>query len=367
MATLLILLARRGSSDDNNDCRSFAADNTADPISGSLTLHKLLTYISAAAMAICCISTFTLVAGHIFNYHQPRVQKQLIRMIMLMPVFAIFCFFGVLSYRLTPYFLPITQLYEAFAIVAAFYLMLALLAPHATTWQQQHAFFSLPAHGGARAFTKTYIAVLQLLPGRIITTIAVIILSAVSCNGSKHYKRGHTVIAIINGIQAVIALIALFRFLRRWLADLRLIDSRIVGKLSCFKLIVALEFLQNIVFRILTQVNALEASRTRSWNDMNYGINATMLAVEACVIGVLVVWAYWPGVHRQHALRQSERVAEAGKAARVEGMDGRMEAAAEGMERKLSPLRAVWDAVDMLDVLAGIWRAAKLYGQRRRG
>lgn len=350
-SSTLHLLLTRANNDDDDSCRSFEEDNQAEPISGTLTTHKLNTYISAAAMIICCASTFSVIAGHLLAYRQPSVQKQLIRMILMMPVFAIFSFLGVLSYHLTPYMIPIAHLYEAFALIAAFYLMATLLTPGATSWKQQCAFFALPENGGRANYTKTYISVMQLLPGRVVTTIAAIAISALHCDGGKAFKRGRTIITVINAIQTAIALVALFKFLKRWIRQLKIADTTIVRKLACFKVIIVIGAVQSLVLSILTQADVLHPTRTVSYNDMNFGIGCTLICIEAAIVGLIVIWAFWPGQYRN-----SVNALEAGKAGQ--------QAAPE--TTRLSPLRAVLDVVNMADVISGVFRAFQLFVARRR-
>ena len=351
-ATNLHTLVTRGifGDDDNDVCRSFSEDSAAEPITGHLSFHHLITYIAAGAMGVCCIATFLVILGHIFNYRQPRLQKQLIRMITIMPVFAIFCFFGVLSYHLTNYFLPIAELYEAFALIAVFFYLIALLTPNATNSSEIFAFFAAPENGGSRNFHKTWIAVMQLLPGRFITTIAIIIVNAVDCYGAENYKRAHTIIAVINAIQTAITVIAVIRFLKKWIGHLKIADDKIVAKLFFFKAIVIFELVQNLIFKILSQTSSLNGTRTLSYNDLNFGLPALILTLEAMVFGLGMVWAYSHGQfrHRGHHVET--------------GKDGQPMVAAP--KEKMNPLRAVLNAIDLLDVFAALYKAFKLFHQR---
>lgn len=326
----------------DNVCRSYDEDTQADPIIGSLTFHHLILYISLVCMGICLASTAIIVFGHIFTYRQPRIQKNLIRIVLTAPAFAIFSAVALISYKATAYLIPFGELYEAFGLIAVFLLMVNLLTPHARTWEEELAFFSDPAVMGTQNFTKANIAIFQLLPVRFVVTIATIIVTAADCVGGTHYKRGHLIISIINGISTAIALIALFKFLRRFIRQLKVHDSKIVGKLVCFKLIVAVQFLQRIVLSILSQVNALNPTATLSYNDLNLGLGAFLTTIEATLIGLAMVWYYWHGPFRQ------QKHIEAGS-----------------QSPKMSPLAAVWNVIDLWDVIRGIIKAIKVRQQGR--
>jgi hypothetical protein len=367
------------SSDSDDTCRSYADDDRADPISGSLTFHDLLKYISAGGLGLCCLCTFILLLGHIFRYRVPRLQRNIIRLIFTAPAFAILCFVGVMSYHTTDYMIAIAELYETFAFIAVFYLMIDLIT-FAPTWAEQHAFFADASHGGSAAFRKTYLMVLQMLPVRIVTVIATIVITAVHCDGSKAYKRDTTIVTVISTISIALGLVSALKFLKTWAATLRTRDSRIIGKLLCFKLIVFLQFVQRIVFRILGAAGALDGTRTLSWHDLNLGLQCAIITVEVALIGVAMLYFFSHGqfaktghlaghahryslLHRGHGHahghghQPSDTALESGK---LSPDEQRVE-----VPKKLSPLRAVANAANFLDVVKGVGRAVVLLRESR--
>ncbi|KPI36341.1 Transmembrane protein [Cyphellophora attinorum] len=336
-------LAIRGifSPDSSDDaCRSWSADDAASPLTGSLTFHKLMTYISAAAAVITILTTGTLAIGHLFIYRQPRLQRYLVRLILTAPAFAICCAIGVAVYHATPYILPWAELYEAFALIAVLTLMVNLLTPTASTGAEQLIFFARPENGGTATYVKCEFMVFQLLPVRFILTVAEIIISAAFCIGSTANHRGHLVISIISGISTALALVALLKFLKRHIKELKTRDKTIVGKLVCFKLIVAIQMIQRIVLNILSNANVLNGSSKFSYHDLNVGLGPFLTAVEVMLIGLLMIYYYWPGQFRSRQLG-----AEVGKG--------------DVSQVKLGVFAAAWDVVNLMDVLKGIVRAVK--------
>jgi hypothetical protein len=363
------------SSSSDDTCRSFAADDAASPITGSLTFHTLLKYICAGGLGITCLCTFTLLLGHIFRYRVPRLQRNLIRLIFTAPAFAILCFIGVLSYHVTDYMIAIAELYETFAFIAVFYLMIDLIT-FAPTWAEQYAFFADPHHGGAAAFRKTYLMIMQMLPVRFITTIATIIITAVHCDGGSAYKRDTTIVTVIATISIALGLVSALKFLKKWAATLKARDAHIWGKLACFKLIVFLQFVQRIVFRILGAAGALNGTRTLSWHDLNLGLQCAIIVVEVALISVVMLYFFHHGqfgksgnlashghryslLHRGHHGHQpSDTALESGK----QSPDQHVE-----VPKKLNPLRAVGNAANFWDVLKGVGRALVMLRESRGG
>jgi hypothetical protein len=63
--------------EEENSCPTNHDDySIADNIVGDITFHQLMTYISIPLTAITVIVCLWLISGHIFNYREPRVQKQ---------------------------------------------------------------------------------------------------------------------------------------------------------------------------------------------------------------------------------------------------------------------------------------------------
>lgn len=342
---LLQQLFARGllSGDDetsDDSCRSFIEDTAAVPITGTLTFHHLITYISLLAAILCLLTISFITIGHLLVYRQPRVQKQLVRIVITAPAFAVCCAIGVVYYQSTAYVTPWAELYEAFALIAVMRLMIVLLLPAARSPAEEFAFFAEPVNGGAAMFTKQQFMVYQLLPVKLVLTIAAIIVSAVFCVGSEGNHRGHLVISIISGISTVMALMSLFRFLMRHIKALKQRDSKIVGRLLCFKLIVFVQMLQRVVLSILSSANVLNPTATLSYDDLNVGLNPFLTTVEVMLISLIMVWYYFPGEFRSRAQN-----VEAGK---------------DNFEQtKMSFFAALWDVINLSDVIKGIIRAVK--------
>jgi hypothetical protein len=359
------LLARQifGNNDNDNEeeedsCRSYSEDTNADPLTGSTTLHDLLIYLTAASMAVCIISSTIVITAHFRKYYQPRAQKQNIRMILTMPIFTIFCFFSVLNYRLEPYFTPLIEFYEVFGLVAAFYLLLAILTPDATTWAEQLAWFSEPSNGGYKAFRRSYICVVQVIPGFFITTIVSMIIAGASCYGGDSYRRASTAITVINLIQLITAIQSMIRFLRKWSKTLQANDPRIMTKLLSFKLIVGIEIIQHLIWNILIQTDTLTPTSTMSYNDLHYGIMSTALSLEAMIFGLFMLFTFWPEQNRRLHQQHIYASVEAGKAD---------QSALDMSKHRVNPLKAVWDVVNLMDIVASILRAGKLLVGGRNG
>ena len=363
--------------DGNGTCRSFAADSHAEPITGDLLLHQLMWYIAAGCAGFAILTGTLLTILHISHYREPHVQRQLIRILWTSPIFAIFSFLAVFSYHITEYMVPIIELYEAFAMVSVFFLMLWHLS-HTTNLDDQIRIVTAIPYTPTKKrdrgpytpamFRITYIAVLQTLPVHIITTIAAWIVTATKCTGSDANKHWHTAISLIDIISVVICIgKGELPFLFRFKNELRQADPKIFFKLLAFKAIVILTALQQFVFKILDSTGTLDPTRTMSYSDLNMGLNSFVTAIEAAIFCVLLIPAFWPREFREKrylAATQGELEmgANGGKYhSNGQVVNGQGEVLAP---RKVNFFRAVLHSVNMIDVIQAVGRAVKLLGKK---
>ncbi|KIX99286.1 uncharacterized protein Z520_04862 [Fonsecaea multimorphosa CBS 102226] len=315
-------------------CPSLSDANQAKPVVGDLSYHTLTTYVSAGTTICTWILCSILTLAHLVRYAEPRQQRQILRLIWTPAVFAIFSFFGVWHYNLANYLTPIAELYECFALIALFFLLIAYLAPESFEGQRQ--FFATHA-GTVKSsdtsnvdwFRKIWITVIQILPTRVITVIATEIVEATQCQGTKRYRRANTIISIVQGVLTAICVIGISKFYLRFRSELHAADRRIFFKMGAFKLVVFVQLLQRIILNALSQSDALNPTESLSYNDLNLGLNSFLTCMETFIFAVLFVWPFWP-----------QRTSTNSKA---------------------GVISAALDAVNLGDIFAGIVRAGRLY------
>ena len=280
----------------------------------------------------------------------------------------VLCFVGVFSYRTTHYVETLAEAYEVLILPVFFMLFLSLLVP-TTDWHAQLSFFSSPSHGGYQNFRMTYIKIFQIVPGRVLTTIAGLVLTATSCRRGDGYKKGHMIIPIINVIQLVITVTGIIPFLRRNGRNLKLVDPQILSKLLAVKIVIMVQVFYGLIMSILTAANVLNPTRTMSYNDLNLGLSVFVTVLLAFISSMAMIPFYRP---RQFQKRPAVELS--GKSIDMEGAKIDNEgnfilgntAILPEEKAKRSALRAVLDAFNFGDVILCVWRAFQLLTQGRR-
>ncbi|KAF2665005.1 hypothetical protein BT63DRAFT_82552 [Microthyrium microscopicum] len=269
------------------------SDFTAVAIAGTWTLHHIFTAISIIIAVITIIVSFGTGFLHCINFSNPAEQRQIVRIVNVPAIFAICAALSISvnHYQDSFYFTPLGDFYECFGLVAIWYYMLAVLSRHG----------SLEIPGGDRAaFSKRWFLVLQIIPERIITTIASWIIAGTFCRTDKKFTTAFTVINVINGISTAVCAISILRVYKQTKAQLT--GNKFVSKLVVLKTAVILQFIQRIVFSILIKTNALKATSTMSAADAKIGIPNILISGEMFIYCFLFIGPYsWTPYTRKNA------------------------------------------------------------------
>ena len=135
---------------------------------------------------------------------------------------------------------------------------------------------------------------------------------------------------------------------------LRRVDSKVVGKFVAIQILTIGQVAVNLILRILSKANKLEATTKLSYNDLNVGIAALATNILALVSAVVMLSAY--------NLKQSAQHPKADIP--LESQPGSDEGSGRENEKPRSSLgcrRALGDTLNPSDVFISFWRAAKLF------
>jgi hypothetical protein len=113
-------------------CNSALEDEklSETPIWHDWTFHHLGLWISAVTGIFAIAMSFFLIMMHATHYRKPWEQKHIIRILLMVPIYAAVSFLSYYFYLHTVYYEVIRDCYEAFAIASFFALLCHYLAPN---------------------------------------------------------------------------------------------------------------------------------------------------------------------------------------------------------------------------------------------
>ncbi|OQV11089.1 hypothetical protein CLAIMM_14986 [Cladophialophora immunda] len=334
MAHLLQVRGLFGGSDDSNfTCAHPEAHDKGEPLSIGITFQWLMIYIIAGALGLTTMSALLLIWKHLHRYTRPREQRQNVRIIAMPVIFSIVCLLSVLFYSASIYIKPLIEVYEAFCVAALFLLYLEYVCPNEA--ERSTYFFNLPAKdkkgntrpgGSLQWYNYIYLQAMQFPLTKTIAAIVEIVTQAADrfCSNSLSPRYAHIWLLLIDIFIIGGAIQAVIRFYKRLKKEM-VPEHHALGKLISLKGIVIFLFLQEILFGFLNS-RVFTPSATYTYDDIFYGIPMMLCALESLLFSLLFHWAYRSREYRSDGPR-------------------------------MPVWRAVFDAMNLTDIVQGVFRA----------
>ena len=118
---------------------------TEVPLFSNVTFHHLGLALTALFSVLATLTAVALILLHATHYSVPHQQKHIIRILFMLPVYAIISLVSYVYYRHAIYWEVLRDCYEAFAIASFFTLMCAYLEPD--LHEQKERFRGLSTRG----------------------------------------------------------------------------------------------------------------------------------------------------------------------------------------------------------------------------
>ncbi|KJZ72973.1 hypothetical protein HIM_07545 [Hirsutella minnesotensis 3608] len=285
-------------------------------IVGPLDFHNLARVVGASCTLVSVITSLYLVWMHALNYTQPREQRYIIRILFMVPIYAISSFCQIQWYWHAIYFQVISDCYEAFAIASFFALFCHYVAPDL---HSQKAWFRemrpikpwvMPVNwfakccGGDRGpwrnptsgltwFNIIWIGIYHYCFVRVATTIAAVVSQYFGryCESSNSPVFGHIWVLGLSALAVTVAMYCLIQFyvqLREPLAE-----HNLLLKIVAIKLVVFLSFWQAAAISVGTStLKIVHPNEVLAYPDLKVGIPALLLCVEMACFSILHIWAF---------------------------------------------------------------------------
>ncbi|KAF6833519.1 duf300 domain-containing protein [Colletotrichum musicola] len=285
-------------------------------IAGPLTFHDLALVIAGSSTIIAISLSLYLVFMHANNYTKPREQRQIIRILFMVPVYAASSFLQLYYYWHAVYFQVMSDCYEAFAIASFFSLMCHYLAPDLHTqkdyfrnmhpikpWVWPVNWFAKCCGGdkgcwrtpksGLTWFNINWIGIYHYVFIRVAMTITAVVSQYFHryCESSNNPVFAHVWVISINCVAVTIAMYCVIQFyvqLREPLSP----HSPFL-KVLAIKLVVFFSFWQVTCISLATStLDLVHPNKVLAYPDIKVGIPALLLCFEMALFALLHLWAF---------------------------------------------------------------------------
>ncbi|KAI8865675.1 DUF300-domain-containing protein [Ramicandelaber brevisporus] len=272
---------------------------------GKWTAHHIGWVVCGGLGLIAVIVGLFLIIKHLANYTVPNQQRYVVRILFMVPLYAILTFFSYRYYAHSPYWEAARDTYESIALASFFVLILQYVGEshshqrnYLAVGERRKLLFPLncltfdPARPSF--LLKLKWGVLQYSIIRPLTTIVTVVLHALGyyCPSSMSPRYGHLYIAAIVFISVSIALYALLLLYTLVKDDIK--SHRPFLKFMCIKMVIFFTFWQATLLSILASPRVHVIKPTKYWTSENIsvGINALLINAEMVIFALLHLKAF---------------------------------------------------------------------------
>ncbi|KAM0799395.1 organic solute transporter Ostalpha-domain-containing protein [Usnea florida] len=266
----------------------------ANHLIGPLTFHTLTIILCGVFTALTLILSGIQLILHATHFSNPDQQIQMLRIIALVPIFAIVFFLAGSVPSSAVYIQAWADVYESVALASYFLLLVTYVVPDP---QQRDEHFDRLQHpegheGSLAWYHRIWIAVFQYVPISIIVAAATDIAQATGtyCVNGHSVHFAHIWLTVIHTISVAIAFLRLLQFYRHLRPFLT--PYAVIPKLVAIKGIVLLNTLQGLTFSILTSSGAMKPGPTLSYDDIFFGVPSILICAEMVLFSVFNFYAY---------------------------------------------------------------------------
>ncbi|KAG0140602.1 hypothetical protein CROQUDRAFT_664978 [Cronartium quercuum f. sp. fusiforme G11] len=266
--------------------------------------YHRIGWVVAGSMAVATIAiSFFTIFMHCRSYNAPLQQRQIVRILLMPPVYAIISFFSYRFFRSYTYYSLIETVYEAFAICAFMFLLVQYIG-HSTP-EQRKILSGQPKRSVPFPFccwryrpSKPYFLhaikwlVLQYCFFRPVITIAAIVCEALGVLCPNQYSI-YFAEAYLEAFDFVVFTIALYGLVVFYTVTKEHLKGRSpLAKFLTIKGIVFFTFYQGFVFSILEKHGVIRGSNYWTATNVSEGLQALCTTIEMVVFSIIMIFSF---------------------------------------------------------------------------
>lgn len=280
-----------------------------------INFHTLAQNVSFIFSAVAIVVSFFLMSRHAAHYSKPDEQKQIIRILLMVPIYATVSMLSIHYYTKHVYFEVLRDCYEAFAISSFFTLLcnyispelhdqkdyFRAITPHNWVWPlnwcqkctggEKRGWLRKP-RSGLTWFNIIYISVFQYCFIRVFFTIVSVITEHfdVLCEDSLSPKYAYLWVLIFESLAVTIAMYCLIQFYAQMKTEFATHSPFL--KLLSIKLVIFFCFWQDELLSILNSTGVITESKFLAYGDIEVALPNILICIEMAFFAIMHIFAY---------------------------------------------------------------------------
>lgn len=249
--------------------------------------------------------SLNLTASHFKHYHQPRLQRPITRILMMVPLYSVCSWLSLVWSEYSVYINVIRDCYEAFVVYNFFVLFMEYLGADAAARKlvlsmkgprrlppPMCCLHHRPNYRHFLSFCS--IGILQYVVVRVSTTVASVAmeLNHVYCPESMDPRFGHFYTTVINAVSVGTAMFTLFSLYLPIRSDIA--EFNPVLQFLSIKFIIFFQFWMGIIIKVTSSAEMASNQGTPPWSQADVSLLVQNFAtiIEMLLASILHFWAF---------------------------------------------------------------------------
>jgi len=262
----------------------------------TIPLHQWAWWVAALFVILTCIVSGQLIWAHLDNYEKPEVQKYVVRIIFMTPIYAIVALLSLTFDNAAPLLNVLRDCYEAFTLYNFVKMLYVWCGGERKVMdmmaQKKQMKLPFPLHWtepwamGDELFYNCKFGVLQyvlIIP--VCAVIAFITIAAGAYEGPEWYSMDLwiTLVAISSATWAIYCLITFYLAMQE---EIESSVTNALGKFLCVKAVVFLCFYQGLALKVVLIIGYIPSSDTYSEKRFINAIENWLICLEMFIIAI---------------------------------------------------------------------------------
>eukprot|EP00573_Skeletonema_grethae_P013505 CAMPEP_0201694126 /NCGR_PEP_ID=MMETSP0578-20130828/6492_1 /ASSEMBLY_ACC=CAM_ASM_000663 /TAXON_ID=267565 /ORGANISM="Skeletonema grethea, Strain CCMP 1804" /LENGTH=502 /DNA_ID=CAMNT_0048179759 /DNA_START=201 /DNA_END=1706 /DNA_ORIENTATION=+ len=283
-------------------------------------INQTLYWIAGCFVLITVPISVLGIVQHLVNWYMPQVQKFVVRILFMVPIFSIQSWFSLFFLSAAPYLTAVRELYEAFVLSSFVYYIIELCGGEDQLANKlrmkdpkfgQHTTCLVRSQCGIWQMGRPFLlnckyGVLQFVFFKIVGTIVVIVLHSQDSfhQGEWGWNSSYTYLAIIMNVSIAYALYCLVTLYFATKDDLK--EWNPVWKFICIKGIIFATFWQHFLIQVLYSVGVIKGFGDWDASMAADGLPAFLICIEMLGFAVAHLYAF-PHTDYLHYLQRHDQ------------------------------------------------------------
>ncbi|KIR56013.1 hypothetical protein I315_01077 [Cryptococcus gattii Ru294] len=319
--------------------------------------HRIGWAVAGGCAILTVLITLFTLTMHATRYKHPPAQRQVMRVLLMPPVYAVVSFFSYRYYKSYEYYILAETAYEAITLSAFLMLLMELVSMATIDLQIKSVLvekdkmkFPFPFGFWRFRASKPYFwhalsfSVMQYVILRPLISIIGIICEyyGVLCPEQYSVHFAEVYLDAIDFVSISVALYGLIVFYVLCKDELK--GKRPLSKFLAIKLIVFFTFYQNFLFSILQSHGVIKGTAMWTATNVSDGLSALCTCVEMVIFSIYMGWAYSWSDYTDPQKNPYQRATNF-----------------------KTYLQAIWDTINLSDFFSEIYLACKFFVDYARG